>query len=175
MCSSDLAPSDPLELRKSLAEKKARLHEAQAQFYKLEAQRYAVQKALRDLEAQIAADEKALGGAKEKGAPGTGRQQRKAPAESAPATPPEKAAPPKGQQGTATPPLSSRFWGAVDRLQSFLGVHGINVYSSDPNRRMVELLNNSEDLRQIEYEWERIWSTDQPSHLRPEEAHGGVE
>jgi hypothetical protein len=39
------AAPDPLELRKSLAEKKARLHETQAQFYKLEAQRYAVQKA----------------------------------------------------------------------------------------------------------------------------------
>ena len=30
-----------------------------------------------------------------------------------------------------------------------------------------ELLNNSEDLRQIEFEWERIWFTDQPSHLTP--------
>jgi len=26
----------------------------------------------------------------------------------------------------------------------------INIFSSDPNRRMVELLNVSEDLRQIE-------------------------
>ena len=26
----------------------------------------------------------------------------------------------------------------------------LNIYSSDPNRRMNELLNNSEDLRQIE-------------------------
>ncbi len=155
------APSDPLELRKSLAEKKARLHETQAQFYKLEAQRYAVQKALRDLEAQIAADEKALGSAKEKRPEGTGRPKHKAPAEGAPAPLSEKAAPPKGQQGATTPPLSSRFWGAVDRLQSALGVRVINVYSSDPNRRIVELLNNSEDLRQIEDEWERIWSADQ--------------
>ena len=30
----------------------------------------------------------------------------------------------------------------------------INAYSSDPNRRMHELLNQSEDLRQIEYEWD---------------------
>jgi hypothetical protein len=50
----------------------------------------------------------------------------------------------------------------------------INQYSSDPNRRIAELLNNSEDLRQIEYEWERIWFNDQPSHLTPERVHGGV-
>jgi hypothetical protein len=51
----------------------------------------------------------------------------------------------------------------------------LNIYSSDPNRRMHELLNNSEDLRQIEYEWERIWFTDQPSHMTPERVHGGIQ
>jgi hypothetical protein len=51
----------------------------------------------------------------------------------------------------------------------------INTYSSDPNRRMVELLNVSEDLRQIELEWERIWFKDQPSHLTPERVHGGIQ
>ncbi len=51
----------------------------------------------------------------------------------------------------------------------------INIYSSDPNRRILELLNNSEDLRQVQYEWERIWFTDQPSHLTPERVHGGLE
>jgi hypothetical protein len=51
----------------------------------------------------------------------------------------------------------------------------INAYSSDPNRRITELLNQSENLRQIEYEWERIWFTDQPSHLTPERVHGGIE
>jgi hypothetical protein len=50
----------------------------------------------------------------------------------------------------------------------------INIYSSNPNRRMNELINTSEDLRQIEYEWERIWFTDQPSHLTPERVHGGI-
>jgi hypothetical protein len=50
----------------------------------------------------------------------------------------------------------------------------INIYSSDPNRRVLQLLNQSEDLRQIEYEWERIWFTDMPSHLTPERVHGGV-
>jgi hypothetical protein len=51
----------------------------------------------------------------------------------------------------------------------------INIYSSNPNRRMAELLNNSEDLRQIEYEWERIWFTDEPSHMTPERVHGGIQ
>lgn len=51
----------------------------------------------------------------------------------------------------------------------------INIYSSNPNRRMAELINTSEDLRQIEYEWERIWFTDQPSHLTPERVHGGIQ
>jgi hypothetical protein len=50
----------------------------------------------------------------------------------------------------------------------------INIYSSDPNRRILELLHQSEDLRQIEYEWERIWFTDMPSHLTPERVDGGV-
>jgi hypothetical protein len=51
----------------------------------------------------------------------------------------------------------------------------LNIYSSNPNRRILELLNNSEDLRQIEYEWERIWFTDQPSHLTPERVNGGIQ
>jgi hypothetical protein len=51
----------------------------------------------------------------------------------------------------------------------------LNIYSSDPNRRILELLNNSEDLRVIENEWERIWFTDQPSHLSPERVHGGIQ
>jgi hypothetical protein len=51
----------------------------------------------------------------------------------------------------------------------------INTYSSDPNRRIRELLNTSEDLRQIEYEWERIWFTDEPSHMTPERVHGGIQ
>jgi hypothetical protein len=51
----------------------------------------------------------------------------------------------------------------------------INIYSSNPNRRIVELLNNSEDLRAIEYEWERIWFTDHPSHLTPERTDGAIQ
>ncbi len=51
----------------------------------------------------------------------------------------------------------------------------INIYTSNPNRRILELLNNSEDLRQIEYEWERIWFTDHPSHLTPERVDGAIQ
>ena len=43
------------------------------------------------------------------------------------------------------------------------------------NLNSLGLLNNSEDLRQIDYEWERIWFTDQPSHLTPERVHGGID
>jgi len=51
----------------------------------------------------------------------------------------------------------------------------INAYSSEPNIRMSQMLNQSEDLRQIGYEWRRIWFTDQPSHLTTERIHGGIQ
>jgi hypothetical protein len=47
-------------------------------------------------------------------------------------------------------------------------------YSTDPNARMEKLLQQSEDLRQIQKMWRRIWFNDQPSHLTPERVHGGV-
>ena len=50
----------------------------------------------------------------------------------------------------------------------------INALSSDPTRRTSELLNWSEDLRQIELEWERIWFVDQPSHMTYDRVHGGI-
>ncbi len=50
----------------------------------------------------------------------------------------------------------------------------INPYSSDPNRRMVELLNQSENLRQAGDEWERFWLLDQPSLMTPERVSGAV-
>jgi hypothetical protein len=51
----------------------------------------------------------------------------------------------------------------------------LNIWSPDPNRRMLELLNVSEDLRQIGNEWERIWMIDQPSHLTFDRIHGGMQ
>jgi len=51
----------------------------------------------------------------------------------------------------------------------------VNAYGSDPNTRMNQLINQSEDLRQVRNEWQRIWFTDQPSHLTPERVHGGIQ
>jgi len=58
-----------------------------------------------------------------------------------------------------------------------LGLSGclINQYSSDPNMRMVQLINQSEDLRTIENEWSRIWQNDHPSHLSPERVDGAIQ
>ena len=50
----------------------------------------------------------------------------------------------------------------------------INALASDPNQRMDELLNWSENLRQIRGEWARFWMVDQPSHLTPIRVHGGL-
>jgi len=41
-------------------------------------------------------------------------------------------------------------------------------WDSHKNRRLHQLLKQSEDLRDIEKEWERIWYVDQPSHMTPE-------
>jgi hypothetical protein len=51
----------------------------------------------------------------------------------------------------------------------------INAYSANPNVRTQQLINQSEDLRQIGNEWQRIWFTDQPSHMTPERVHGGIQ
>ena len=50
----------------------------------------------------------------------------------------------------------------------------LNAYPSTPDRRVMVLMNQSENLRQIEYEMERFWMVDQPSHLTPERVNGGV-
>ncbi|MCS7166341.1 MAG: hypothetical protein RMI91_02355 [Gemmatales bacterium] len=51
----------------------------------------------------------------------------------------------------------------------------LNVWSSDPERRMRQMLTVSENLRMIEDEWERFWLLDQPSHLTPYRVHGGIQ
>jgi hypothetical protein len=50
-----------------------------------------------------------------------------------------------------------------------------SALGSDPNTRTASLIHQSEDLRQIRGEWQRIWFTDQPSHLTPERVHGGIQ
>jgi hypothetical protein len=51
----------------------------------------------------------------------------------------------------------------------------LNIYSPEPDVRVRQLLNNSEDLRQIGLEWQRIWFTDHPSHLTPERIDGAIQ
>ena len=50
----------------------------------------------------------------------------------------------------------------------------LNMYDSDPNLRMQQMLNQSEDLRQMRKEVARFWMVDQPSHLSPERTDGGT-
>ena len=47
-------------------------------------------------------------------------------------------------------------------------------YAAYPPKRVEELLNDSENLRMVGDDWERIWFLDQPSHLTPWRTHGGL-
>jgi hypothetical protein len=60
-------------------------------------------------------------------------------------------------------------------LDSFADLFAAAAPPGDSNERMKVLLNQSENLRQIEYEMEQFWMVDQPSRLTPERVHGGVE
>ncbi len=50
----------------------------------------------------------------------------------------------------------------------------VNQYAANPNTRMDQLLNESEDYRQIGEIWRRFWFNDMPSHMTPERIHGGI-
>lgn len=50
----------------------------------------------------------------------------------------------------------------------------MNQYASDPNIRMSQLINQSEDYRQTGEFWRRFWFNDMPSHLTPERINGGI-
>jgi hypothetical protein len=54
------------------------------------------------------------------------------------------------------------------------GTGCVNMYASNPNTRMEQLLNQSEDYRQIGEFWRRFWFNDMPSHMTPERIHGGI-
>ena len=54
------------------------------------------------------------------------------------------------------------------------GTGCINQYAADPVVRMDQLMNQSEDLRQIGEVWRRFWFNDMPSHMTPERLHGGI-
>jgi hypothetical protein len=50
----------------------------------------------------------------------------------------------------------------------------INQYASDPVIRMDQMINQSEDYRQIGEFWRRFWFNEMPSHMTPERIHGGI-
>lgn len=50
----------------------------------------------------------------------------------------------------------------------------LNIWSADPVERSRQLLYVSEDLRNAQLDWQRIWFVDQPSNLSPYRTHGGV-
>ena len=50
----------------------------------------------------------------------------------------------------------------------------LNRYDSDPNYRMSQLLNESEDLRQAREEFHRFWMNNQPSVLTYERLNGAI-
>lgn len=50
----------------------------------------------------------------------------------------------------------------------------IPLYSGDTTRRDRQLLYQSENLRLIHDEWERLWFLDQPNHMTPYRTHGGI-
>src|SRR4051794_39226714 len=47
-------------------------------------------------------------------------------------------------------------------------------YAAYRPRRVMELLVDSENMRQAGDDWERFWLLDQPSHLTPYRLHGGI-
>lgn len=54
------------------------------------------------------------------------------------------------------------------------GTGCVNQYAPDPVIRMDQLINQSEDYRQIGEFWRRFWFNDMPSHMTPERLHGGI-
>lgn len=50
----------------------------------------------------------------------------------------------------------------------------LNRYDSDPNERMKQLLNESEDLRQIRAEKQRFWLNNQASCLSYDRLNGHI-
>jgi len=50
----------------------------------------------------------------------------------------------------------------------------VPIYSSNPDRRAMQLIFTSENLRHIPEIWERIWFLDNPDFETPFRTHGGV-
>lgn len=63
---------------------------------------------------------------------------------------------------------------AVGSVSGGTGCLAFNQYGADPNVRMEQLINQSEDQRQIGEFWRRFWFNEMPSHLTTERIHGGI-
>ncbi len=50
----------------------------------------------------------------------------------------------------------------------------VPIYSADPVRRTRQQIFESDNMRNILNEWERIWFLDMPDHMSPFRTHGGV-
>jgi hypothetical protein len=50
----------------------------------------------------------------------------------------------------------------------------VNQYSSDDRIRTEQLINQSEDMRQMKEEWRRFWFNDHPSTLTPNRISGVI-
>ena len=50
----------------------------------------------------------------------------------------------------------------------------VNRYDSNPNYRVTQLLNESEDLRQMREEIHRFWMNNQPSTMSYERLNGAI-
>jgi hypothetical protein len=82
------------------------------------------------------------------------------------------------EEEESTPAQDGEWWEPVLRLLQAIPLpfpRLINIYSSDPNARINQLLNQSEDLPRNDAEWEHIWNQNPPSHLKPERVHGGIQ
>jgi hypothetical protein len=51
-------------------------------------------------------------------------------------------------------------------------VSNARTQGADPNVRMQQLLNTSEDRRQVRRDWQGPCKNDQPSHLTPQRVNG---
>ena len=70
-----------------------------------------------------------------------------------------------------------KFLGAACVFLATLACSGclfLNRYDSDPNVRMKQLLNDSENLRQVREEKQRFWMTNQPSTLSYDRLNGAI-
>jgi hypothetical protein len=69
-------------------------------------------------------------------------------------------------------------WSLIGPALALLGTLGEDArlakLNANPSQRIMILMNQSKNLREIDAEMERFWMVDQPSHLTPERVNGGV-